>query len=415
MRRPGQQRVAGLRLGNGLLPVGTLRFTETPRGQHSEFTYLADWIESGQGFALAPDLPLGPVPFYASMAATADQRDSLPGVFQDAAPDDWGRRLMERVHGAGLSEFDMLTLSDDTTRQGALRFVDDAGEVISGDREPVPRLVDLETLRAVAARIETREEVAPEELRRIAGAGGSIGGARPKASVTDGDALWIAKFSSVGDRAPVERIEVGTLQLARECGLRAPEARLMLEHTADPVALIRRFDRARGNRVPFFSARTALEKRGADQGSYTEIADVVRQICRDPAGNLRELWGRIVFTVLVTNTDDHLKNHGFIYTGDGLWRLSPLFDVNPQPDRHRQLKTAIMEGEPFEASIERALETAEFFGLAEEEATRLAREMAGTIAARWRALMRESGVTGEDLRVLASAFEHDEAERARLL
>jgi serine/threonine-protein kinase HipA len=415
MRRPEQQRVAGVRIGNGLVPVGKLRFTEAGRRQHSEFTYLEEWIGSPRGFALAPDLRLSPAPFYASMAETDDQRDSLPGAFQDASPDDWGRRLMERVHGAGLSEFDMLTLSDDGTRQGALRFVDDEGAIITSDAAPVPRLVDLETLRAVAARVEAREEVAPEELRRLAGAGGSIGGARPKASVTDEDDLWIAKFSSVGDRSPVERIEVATLQLARACGLRAPESRLMLARTDDPVALIRRFDRRDGNRVPFISARTALEKRGAEQGSYTEIADVIRQICRYPIRDLHELWSRIVFTVLVTNTDDHLKNHGFIYAGDDFWRLSPLFDVNPQPGRHSHLKTAIMEGAPFDASLELALEAAEFFDLGEEEAEARTREIADTLAAEWRAAMRASGVSGEDLRALEPAFEHDDAEAARAL
>ncbi|WP_424934766.1 type II toxin-antitoxin system HipA family toxin [Amaricoccus macauensis] len=413
MARSSGQKVARVCLGAALLSVGRLRFTHDDRRQHGEFQYLETWLENARAFALAPNLPLGRAPFYASMGSQGDQRDSLPGVFQDAAPDAWGRLLLERVHGAGLTEFDILTLSDDATRQGALRFTHEDGESISGLRDPVPKLLQLDVLREAAARIEQRRDMSNEDLRQLAGAGGSIGGARPKANVEDGDTLWIAKFTAVGDQSPVERIEVATLHLARECGLRAPEARLMLETTNHPVALIRRFDRRGATRIPYFSARTALDRSGADRGSYTEIAEVLRVISKSARADLHELWARMVFNVLVTNTDDHLKNHGFIYAGDGLWRLSPLFDVNPQPERHRYLKTAIMEGEPFLASLDLALAAAEFFGLTEAEARIRARDMAIRIAERWKPLMRQFGVRGDDLQSLAAAFEHDDAEAAR--
>ncbi len=410
-----QQRVAHVCLGNALLPVGKLRFSRQARRQHSEFQYAESWTEDRRAFAIAPNLPVSLTPYYASMASTDDPRDSLPAVFQDAAPDAWGRLLMERVHGAGLSEFDMLTLSDDTTRQGALRFCDMEGEVIRTLCDPVPNVLQLEALREAAGRIEQRRDLSNEDLRQLAGAGGSIGGARPKANVADDDGLWIAKFSSIGDMTPVERIEVATLLLARECGLRVPEARLMLEGTAHPVAMIRRFDRRSQVRIPYFSARTALERSGTEQGSYTEIAEVIRVISRAPRADLHELWARIVFSVLITNTDDHLKNHGFVYAGDGLWRLSQMFDVNPQAERHRYLKTAIMEGAPFEARIELAMEAAEFFDLPERAARKMARDMAERIADRWKPFMRNCGVGGADCRALASAFEHEEAEIARQL
>lgn len=177
------------------------------------------------------DLPLPPIcpsalrRCFASSGRSGDQRESLPGVFQDAAPDAWGRMLMERLHGAGLSEFDMLTLTDDATRRGALRFCDAPGAGHHGRQRSGPRLIDLEELRSIAATIGRRGEVSNAALRQMAGAGGSIGGARPKANVTDDGQLWIAKFSSATDASPVERIEVATLQLAREVGLNAPEAR----------------------------------------------------------------------------------------------------------------------------------------------------------------------------------------------
>lgn len=411
---PGKQE-AEVHLGNSLLHVGKLRFAFDRGRQHSEFSYSQGWAEDPRGFALAPDLPLGLAPFFASSGRGADQRESLPGAFQDAAPDAWGRMLMERLHGAGLSEFDMLTLTDDRTRQGALRFCDGEGRVITGDTAPVPRLIDLEDLRGIAATIERRGEVSNEALRQMAGAGGSIGGARPKANVLDADRLWIAKFSSAADASPVERIEVATLQLARSVGLNAPEARLMLETTDSPIALIRRFDRDGPARIPYISARTALQRHGAEQGAYTEIAGFIQQHSDNPLADLTELWLRIVFTVLVTNTDDHLKNHGFVYAGDGQWSLSQMFDVNPQPERHRLLKTAIFEGAAFEASLKMAIEAAEFFSLSPPEARQRARVMARQIHDTWQTIMRRHGVTGRDLSQLTPAFEHREMELALAL
>jgi serine/threonine-protein kinase HipA len=411
---PGKQE-AEVHLGNSLLHVGKLRFAFDRGRQHSEFSYSQGWTEGPRGFALAPDLPLGLAPFFASSGRSGDQRESLPGAFQDAAPDAWGRMLMERLHGAGLSEFDMLTMTDDTTRQGALRFCDGEGRIITGDTAPVPRLIDLEELRGIAAAIERRGEVSNAALRQMAGAGGSIGGARPKANVMDDGQLWIAKFSSATDASPVERIEVATLNLARAIGLNAPEARLMLENTDSPIALIRRFDREGPARIPYISARTALQRQGTDQGAYTEIAQFIQQHSDHPRADLDELWLRMAFTVLVSNTDDHLKNHGFVYAGDGRWSLSQLFDVNPQPERHRLLKTAIIEGEPFDASVEMAIEAAEFFGLSLPEARQRAGVMARQIHDTWQVIMRRHGVTGRDLSQLAPAFEHREMEQALAL
>lgn len=411
---PGPQE-AEVHLGNSLLHVGKLRFSFERNRQHSEFSYDRRWTEDARGFALAPDLPLGLAPFFTSSGRGGDQRESLPGVLQDAAPDAWGRMLMERLYGAGLSEFDMLTLTDDATRQGALRFCDGGGRIITGNTTPIPRLIDLEELHGIAASIERRGEVSNEALRQMAGAGGSIGGARPKANVLDEGQLWIAKFSSAGDTSPVERIEVATLQLAREVGLNAPEARLMLERTSNPIALIRRFDRDGAARIPYISARTALERHGAEPGAYTDLAQFIQQHSDNPLADLRELWSRIVFTILVTNTDDHLKNHGFVYAGKDQWGLSQLFDVNPQPERHRLLKTAIIEGEPFVASLELAFEAAVFFSLAEDEARAIAGAMARQINGTWRDMMRSHGVTGTDLRSLEPAFRHAEMERALAL
>ena len=279
---------------------------------------------------------------------------------------------MARVLGGGLSEFDYLTLSADLPRQGALRFLDDNLQPLSRLSPPVPRLVEIGRLRMLARQFERDPKGAEEATRELAGVAGSLGGARPKASVTGDGQLWIAKFTSCDDRRSVERAEVATLRLAASCGLRVPKARLVLVHSDSPVALIRRFDRRGDVRIPYISARTALNWKGSEGGYYTDIADIIRQISSEPRDDLIELWRRIVYTILVSNIDDHLKNHGFIYVGGNRWRLSPAFDINPSPTRQRMLQTGILEGEPFDASLTVALDAAGFFDIERGDAARMA-------------------------------------------
>ena len=179
-----------------------------------------------------------------------------------------------------------------------------------------------------------------------------------------------------------------------------------------PIALIKRFDRRNGTRIPYMSARTALDWKSDECGFYTDIADVIRRISSKPVDDLHELWQRIVFTILVSNTDDHLKNHGFIYTGGDRWRLSPAFDINPSPDRHKILETGIVQGGSFEASLDIALNACEFFELKPEEAGKLLLKMSKTIADTWRQALLHEGCTADDINSYASAFEHEESERA---
>lgn len=398
-------------LGEGLVPVGQLRFTRSGPRQFSTFSYDPEWAENPQAFALAPSMPVEAGPFHTS-GQRDRMHDALPGVFADAAPDSWGRRLLERTHGAGLSEFEYLTLSDDTCRQGALRFLDPDGRVIAGKAlDPVPRLIELEAITAIARDYEQGKEVSPEDMQALAGAGGS-GGARPKANVRDGDVLWLAKFTSVHDQRPVERVEVATLRLARACGIRTPRVRLELADAPFPVALIERFDRRGAARIPYISAKTALGKTGNELGSYTEIVDFLRAHSANPKADFDELYRRVIFTILVSNKDDHLKNHGFLYAGADRWRLSPAFDINPAPDRDPHLETAILEGSSHERSIGLALEACEFFEIAADDARRMVRQLAETVATGWRDALRAVGVTGELARDYEAAFVHDQAALA---
>lgn len=403
--------IAQVALGESLTSVGQLRFTRVGPRQFSTFSYAPVWIDNPRSFAIQPDFSLDAGPFHRS-GQTGDMRDALPGVFADATPDSWGRRLLERAYGNGLSEFEYLTLSDDTCRQGATRFLDDKGEIIRGNgAKAVPRLVDLEAITAIARAYEQGKEMYAEEMQALVGAGGS-GGARPKANVRDGDSLWLAKFTSVHDQQPIERVEVATLRLAETCGIRTPTTRLELADTPFPVALIQRFDRRGATRIPYISARTALGKTGAELGSYTEIVDFMRSYSSDPIADFRELYRRLIFTILVSNKDDHLKNHGFLYVGAGQWRLSPVFDVNPAPDRDPHLETAILEGGAHDRSIKLALEACEFFEIPEAEAQEVIRAMAHRISDGWREALRQVGVSGTLARAYEPAFVSDQMEVA---
>ncbi|WP_227272697.1 type II toxin-antitoxin system HipA family toxin [Roseobacter weihaiensis] len=397
-------------LGEGKRIVGRLRFESDGRRQHSQFEYDAAWLAAEDRFALAPGLPLREGSHFSS--GKDDKRSALPGCFADAAPDSWGRALMTKALGGGLSEFDYLVLSDDRTRQGALRFLGEDMEPLSDLTPPIPRLVELERLRTLAQRFERDPSGAEEEARDLAGVAGSLGGARPKANVEGDGHLWIAKFTSAQDTKPVERAEVATLKLARMCGLRVADARLELRDSDSPIALIRRFDRRGDTRIPYISARTALDWQGEEGGFYTDIAEVIRQISSKPVEDLHELWRRIVFTILVSNKDDHLKNHGFIYAGGDRWRLSPAFDINPSPSRHRVLETGIIQGGSFDASLEIALEACEFFDVKRDKARQIAHDVATTLSGNWRRAMQEEGMTGDEARLYQDAFEHSECARA---
>jgi len=401
-------------LGETKRIVGCLRFESDGRRQHSQFEYDESWLVADDAFALSPALPLQQGGFFAS-GGREDKRSALYGCFADAAPDSWGRALMAKALGGGLTEFDYLVRSDDKTRQGALRFLGEDLEPLSDLAPPVPRLVDLERLRALSAKFERDPGGADAEARDLAGVAGSLGGARPKANVEGDGHYWIAKFTSERDTKPIERAEVATLKLAEACGLHVARARLELSGSDHPIALIQRFDRRGLARIPYMSARTALQWDREEGGYYTDIADVIRQISNDSSADLRELWRRIIFTILVSNSDDHLKNHGFVYAGNRRWRLSRAFDINPSSERHRVLETGIMTGETFEASLDLALEASVFFDIEPAEAKMLAKQMAEIVAGTWKQALRDQGASAAHLKLYADAFVHEAAEQALAL
>ncbi len=397
-----------------MLPVGELRFEDDGARQMSAFRYAVSWLERPDAFALAPDLPLGEG-FQVRSGRRDAPRSALPGPVSDGTPDSWGRGILSRSLGRRPNELDLLLAVNDETRQGALRFADETGTVQSQDWPPVPRRNDLASLRALARAYETDPAMGAERLRELAGHAGSLGGARPKSDFDDNGELAIAKFTSDRDTRPVERVEVATLALARAAGLSAAQARLELRDSRTPVAIIRRFDRRGGGRIPYLSAQSLLGRHEAQGGYYTDILDGIAAHGVDPDRQMEELHNRLMFTILVSNNDDHLKNHGFLYVAEGRWVLAPAFDINPQPERHRMLTTGISEEYGRAASIEAAMEAAPYFNLSEDRARENLQRIVETVSERWTSHCRAAGMSAREVMAYLPAFDHEETEKARAL
>ncbi len=232
--------------------------------------------------------------------------------------------------------------------------------------------------------------------------------------VDDDGRLSIGKFPSVADDHAVSKGEILALRLAAAAGIDVAEGRLV-ESEGRPVALIRRFDRPRGGgRLMYISAATML---GVDVGesgehAYTEIVDALRMHGAAPQADTEELWRRIASSILITNVDDHLRNHGFLHVDRGQWRLAPAFDVNPFPDRVRELKTWVSEDVGPEATIEALLSALPYFRIAAPRAGEILQEVEHAVA-QWRPVGRSLGMSTHGLDQFADAFEHEERAAAR--
>ena len=415
------QRTLHVCIGAAGEDVGVLRFEAQGNRQFSIFEYSAAWLQNPRRFPIAPSIPLEAARYF--NRADDDRSSPLPMPLADTTPDSWGRSLIRkdaRENGGGgtpLSEIDFLTEVDDFSRMGALRFRDDpeGGAFLAATpsgRHEIPPLLELDDLGRTVADLERRNPMTAAALKRLRQLGSPLGGARPKCSVIDTDgSLLVAKFTSRNDEENVEAAEVLTLQLAKLCGLTAAQARLDVSDGL-PVALIRRFDRRGAGRIPYISAQTMLEAPDATSGTYTRIADLMRAQSSDPKRDMLELFRRVGFTILVSNVDDHLKNHGFLYDGSEKWRLSPMFDVNPAPERHRELKTPISDVSGNAASIALLVEHAEFFDLTPGSAMAMLRSMAEIISSNWMPFAGKLKMSEADIAIFRGAFDHDDMRLA---
>jgi serine/threonine-protein kinase HipA len=321
------------------------------------------------------------------------------------------------VDKAALNALDFLLAVDDLSRVGALRFQDETGvfrRAADDSKHSTPQLIELSNLLAATRAVETNSETAAD-LAYLRGRGTSLGGLRPKCTVIDeAGRLSIGKFPSVTDERAVTKGEVLAMRLARLAGINAAEARLVLSDNV-PVALIRRFDRPEnGGRIMYISAATMLGAEPSDPGehAYTEIADALRVHGAAAQDDIAELWRRMAFSILITNVDDHLLNHGFLHVEHGKWRLAPAFDINPFPDRMRELKTWISEDAGPDATVEALLSVAPYFRLSLANAAEILTQVVRAVET-WRAVGADIGMSVTELDQYAEAFEHRELHAAR--
>ena len=249
-------------------------------------------------------------------------------------------------------------------------------------------------------------------LFRSLAPGSSLGGARPKASIRENDGtLSIAKFPKRDDDYPLVEWEFVALTLAKQAGLTVPEFRL--ENIAGRAVLIlRRFDRHDATRIPFLSAMSMIGASDNEPHSYLELMDALRLYGASPEADGHQLWRRIVFSILISNTDDHLRNHGFLLEGQRGWRLSPVYDVNPVPAevKERTLSTAINQNDTT-ASLDLALSVADNFGLKKSAAQTIAGDV-GNAVANWRKTAADCGISKPNIERMASAFAHKDLTQA---
>lgn len=423
---PATRQQVQLCLGETGTPVGSLTYARQGRRENAAFAYHDSWLASPNRFNVSADLQL--TSGYQPHKAASAHDSVFHGAIADTAPDAWGRRVIARDHAKRrradpglppLTELDYLLAVDDFSRVGALRLQDSSGQwqrTVEEGRRRTPPLIELEKTYRASRALESGQESA-EDLRYLQGKGTSLGGMRPKCTMIDEDGwLTIGKFPSVGDGRSVTRGEVLALKLAEKAGIPAAAARIV-QLGDTPIAVIRRFDRTTGNhRIPYQSAATLLQASREEDRSYTELVDALHTHAKNPAADIRQLWRRILFNLLITNVDDHLQNHGFLHVDNGHWRLAPAFDINPFPDRERESKTWLSEEDGPITDVHMLMARAPWFSLNDEQALQVLHEVHRAVS-RWRqvALSPAVGLKSTELDDFAAAFEHEQMVAAATL
>lgn len=393
----------------GKLNVGLIKGSES-----YSFEYDKEWLSKNKlQFNLDPEL----LSFPGRQFPTGK---NIFGIFADASPDRWGRVLMnkkerllaerENRKPAKLHDSDYLLGVYDETRMGGIRFkLEVDGPYLSDDKETAaPPWASLRSLEEASRNFEKDENgVTDKWLNQLIRPGSSLGGARPKATVMDPKGqLWIAKFPSKNDDSDTGAWEKVVHDLAGMCGLNVPEAKVEKFSKLGSTFLIKRFDRDGEKRIHFASAMTLLGKMdgasAADGTSYLDIAGFIKAYGANPKADLIELWKRILFNMAVTNTDDHLRNHAFVFTTKG-WILSPLYDVNPVP--YGDELSLLVNDEDNRISIDLAVQTAPHFGISEKDAWNYVNDILTTIRDNWEKLAKEYGLSRGQIEDMRPAFD----------
>lgn len=396
------------------LRMGVLHVTRSRGKEVFAFRYDQEWLKGHGRFALDPALQLFTGPQYL--------QGGKPnfGLFLDTAPDRWGRMLMQRREAVRarkekrpartLDESDYLLGVHDRSRMGALRFkLEGAGTFLADDNDKsVPPMARLRELEAASLAIEKGTGADQEKwLDLLLAPGSSLGGARPKASVLDAKgALWIAKFPSRSDDLDKGAWEWVTHQLAKRCGITTAAARVQRFNGPGHTFLTQRFDRTvSGERIHFASAMTMLQRNDGDDAhvgaSYLELAEFLIRYGARTALDLEQLWKRIVFNIRVHNTDDHLRNHGFLLGAKG-WQLSPAYDMNPEP-QGRGLSLNI-DAHSNALSMDLAMEVAPYFRVAPRKAKATIAAMDKVVGVNWALLAKQAGIGRAAIERMEGAF-----------
>jgi len=381
------------------------------------FEYTKEWLSSGIGQTLDPDLQ-----FFSGKQYLNDQNKFNFGMFLDSSPDRWGRVLMQRREAAEariqkrsankLFETDYLLGVHDGHRLGGLRFklaVD--GPFLNDDlRQASPPWTSISELEQISLMLENDGAINHPEylhwLNMLINPGSSLGGARPKASVLDSNNhLWIAKFPSKHDDEDTGAWEMVTYYMAITAGIQMSECQARKFSSTNHTFLTKRFDRKEGgNRMHFTSAMTQLGYTdGADSAtgvSYLELADFITSHGANVLNDLHELWRRIVFSICISNTDDHLRNHGFLLSNKG-WYLSPAFDLNPN-ENGTGLKLNISENDNA-LDLELAMEVHSYFRLERQEAKEIIKSVKTSVR-KWREIASKMGISKSSQEIKSRAF-----------
>lgn len=402
--------IVSLSVGHETMRVGTLWFHERRGWGGASFEYNRLWLRHPEKFSLDPALQLTEGTFHTKAGF------GLFGAIGDSAPDRWGRVLMRRAHIAKhkanritpgtLSELDYLLGVQDEARQGALRFSLAPEEKVflaPHIKTAIPPFVRLPQLLSATERFIEDDESAAD-LQLLLAPGSSLGGARPKASVRDKDGtLAMAKFPKKDDEYKVVLWEAVAFTLAKKARIDVPDWRI--EYIlGKPVLVIKRFDRTNGQRIPFLSGMSMLGASDHEQHSYLEMADALAQYGACPTEDMEALWRRIVFTIMISNTDDHLRNHGFIYERQKGWRLSPAYDMNPTPLHLKPpILTTAIDFDDTHASLETALHVAKAFRVSGKRADQIVREVRTAVKS-WRGVAQKIGLSKAECDTMRSAF-----------
>lgn len=395
--------------------LGTL-YSEIVRGKEIfSFEYDKGWLKSKFAQVIDPDLQL-----FSGTQYLPGSKNNF-GIFLDSSPDRWGRVIMQRREAIiarrekrpakTLMESDYLLGVYDENRIGGLRFKEEPdGPFLNKDENlSAPPWTSISELQEASLKFEKDEGSDSEHLKwlnMLIAPGSSLGGARPKASIYDSAGnLWIAKFPSVNDTKNIGGWEMVVYNLAAKCGINITEAKVeKFSNHQHHTFLVKRFDRIKKERIHFASAMTMLgytdDKDSHAGASYLEIADFIIKYGARVNEDLRELWKRIVFSICVSNTDDHLRNHGFILSEKG-WMISPAFDINPN-ETGTGLSLNI-SGNDNSLSFELALETAEYFRLDTNEAKKIIDEIKSKVSS-WKAVAEKYGISKREQSSMEKAF-----------